>query len=226
MRIIVNANTMDRTVKGTIATALAIIILAVAAYGSYLPLRKAELFINTLGSFQSQPPTSLQDFEGRLAAPLDYPSPIGQEELVRNTANSVLGLLQRGVGSTSTVAAIVGFVQSYYDPIIARGKGMSFGQDVYLEGAMNELAFAGTEDTSFLNAAKQYYLEGLALGPNRPQTLYGLFGLYRASGDTTDAIAIGQKILSNWPSDASVQAALGSMLSQSQATSSRGVQTK
>ncbi len=225
-KIAAGTKTMDRTVQGVIAAVLAVVILAVAAYGSYLPLRKAELFISTLGSFQSQPPTSLQDFEGRLSTPLDYPSPIGQEELVRNTANSILGILQRGVGPTSTVMALVDFVQGYYDPIIARGKGMSFGQDLYLEGAMNELAFVATGEGSFLNATRQYYSEGVGLGPNRPQSLYGLFDVYRASGDATDAIAVGQKILSNWPSDQNVQAVLGSLLQQSHATSSQGVQAK
>ena len=128
---------MDKTVKGTIAVVVAIAILFFAVFGSYLPMRKAQIFIGTLQSFQATPPTSLQDLESRLSAGLDYYSPIGQEELVRNTANSVLGLVQHGLDATTT-ADLMGFLNSYYDPILDRGKGMSFGQDLYLEGAVNE----------------------------------------------------------------------------------------
>ncbi|MGC9968324.1 MAG: hypothetical protein ABSC29_01165 [Minisyncoccia bacterium] len=202
---------MDRTLKGTIAVVISAFILFVAVYGSYMPMRKAQMFIGTLQSFQTQPPTSLQNLEDRLSIPLDYPSPIGQEELVRNTANSVLSLIQRGTDATTT-AALINFLDGYYDPIIAQGKGMSFGQDVYLEGAVNEIAFVRTGDPSYLGRSLQYYRQGNALGPNRPQPLYGLFDVYRTIGDVTDTQAIAQKILTNWPMDQSIPGALAQFL--------------
>ena len=52
---------------------------------------------------------------------------------------------------------------------------MSFGQDLYLMGAINETAYAHTGNPAYLAAAQKYYEEGVALGPNRPQSLYGLF---------------------------------------------------
>lgn len=192
---------MDRTIKGVIAVVLCAAIAAVAAYGSYLPMTKAQIYIGMLQGFQSQPPSSLEDLETRIAVPLDYPSPIGQEEIVRNTANNVLSLLQRGLDATST-AQLIDFLNGYFDPIIARGRGMSFGQDVYLEGAINEIAFAQTGQAKYLDQAKQYYELGEKLGPNRPQTLYGLFDIYRAMGDATNTKLIAEKILANWPSDA------------------------
>lgn len=212
--------TMDRTYKTTIAAAIALCILAVAAYGSYMPMRKAQIFIGTLQSFQAQPPTSLQDLESRLSAGLDYPAPIGQEELVRNTANSILGLVQRGTDATTT-AQLVGFLNNYYDPILARGKGMSFGQDVYLEGVVNEVAFARTGNQNYLASSLQYYREGNALGPNRPQPLYGLFDVYRAAGDVTDTQAVAQKILANWPTDQSIAPALAQFLISAKASSAK-----
>ena len=48
---------------------------------------------------------------------------------------------------------------------------MSFGQDLYLEGAINELAFAGTGDPTYLAAAQHWYGEAVQLGPNRPQAI-------------------------------------------------------
>lgn len=90
---------------------------------------------------------------------------------------------------------------------------MSFGQDIYLEGAINEIAFAQTGQPNYLESALTYYREGNALGPNRPQPLYGLFDVYRGMGDATDTQVIGEKILSNWPTDQNVKAALAQFLS-------------
>ena len=197
----------DRTYHKVAAIILSIAILGVALYGSYLPMRKAQMFIATLQSLQTTPATSLSDLKSRISIPLDYPSPIGQEELVRNLANSVLSFIQQGADPSSTTQ-LMNFLDSYYNPILSSGKGMSFGQDVYLEGAINEIAFAETGDQSYLAAAKQWYLEARQLGPNRPQALYGLFDVYRAANNATDTIATAQHILANWPSDTRIQQAL------------------
>lgn len=197
----------DRTYKQLAAIILSVLVLGAAYYGSYMPMRKAQGFINTLQSLQTNPATSLQDLEARVSGPLNYPSPIGQEELVRNLANSVLSFVQRGGDATST-ADLIGFLNSYYNPILDRGRGMSFGQDLYLEGAVNEIAFVQTGNPSYLGAAQKWYSEGEALGPNRPQPLYGLFDVYRAAGDVSDTLTIANKILTNWPSDTRIQQSL------------------
>lgn len=214
----------DRTYHRVVAVIIVAAILGIAVYGSYLPMRKAQMFIATLQGLQTQQgqATSLQDLENKLSVPLNYPSPIGQEELVRNMANSVLSFVQQGGNATST-AELIGFLNSYYDPILNQGKGMSFGQDLYLEGAINEIAFAQTGDPTYLAAAQKWYSEGVALGPNRPQSLYGLFDVYRAEGDTTDTIAIGTTILHNWPSDTSIQQAMAMFLKAASTTSPESI---
>ena len=196
----------DRTYQRVAAEVIVAAILGIAIYGSYLPMRKAQMFITTLQALQTQQgqATSLQDLENKLSTPLNYPSPIGQEELVRNMANSVLSFVQQGGDATST-AELIGFLNSYYDPILNAGKGMSFGQDLYLAGAINEVAFSTTGDPTYLAAAQKWYSEGVALGPNRPQSLYGLFDVYRAEGDATDTIAVGTTIEHNWPTDTRIQ---------------------
>src|SRR5580692_7067768 len=160
---IIISHAMNATSKKIIAVAVSIAILCLAYVGSYRPLRKAQMFIATLQGLQTTPPTSLNDLETRLSIPLDYSSPIGQEELVRNTANSVLNFVQQSPDATST-DALVGFLMSYYNPILERGKGMSFGQDLYLVGAVNEIAFSKTGDPSYLETAQQYFEEGEQLG--------------------------------------------------------------
>jgi hypothetical protein len=203
----------DRTYQKVVAIIIVAAIFGVAAWGSYMPMRKAQMFITTLQGLQTQQgqATSLQDLENKLSVPLDYSAPIGQEELVRNMANSVLSFVQQGGGASST-AALVGYLNSYYDPILNQGKGMSFGQDLYLEGAINEVAFAGTGDPTYLIAAQKWYSEGVALGPNRPQSLYGLFDVYRAEGNTTGTLEVGTTILHNWPTDTNIQQAMATFL--------------
>lgn len=203
---------MDSTIKKFIAIVAVAFILAVWVYGSYLPMRKAQAFIATLQGLQAKPVASLDELKGRLSEPLDYPSPIGQEELVRNMANSVLAFVQRGADPAS-IAGLIDFLNGYYGPIVSRGRGMSFGQDVYLLGMVNELAFARTGDGKYLDAARKYYLQANQLGPDRPQPLYGLFDIYRTMGDVASTQAVVNKITANWPSDQGVRAALAQFLS-------------
>ncbi|MDR3582367.1 MAG: hypothetical protein P4L67_03790, partial [Candidatus Pacebacteria bacterium] len=207
----------DRTYRITAAIIIIAIIFGVAVVGSYLPMRKAQMFIATLQGLQTTPASSLQDLETRLSAPLDYPSPIGQEELVRNMANSVLAFVQQAPDPSST-AALVGYLNAYYNPILNSGKGMSFGQDVYLEGAINEIAFAETGDKTYLTAATNWYLLANKLGPNRPQALYGLFDVYRAANNATDTVATAQHILANWPTDTRIQQALAQYIATQTST--------
>ncbi len=210
---------MSRITKQVIAVVAALCIVAVGVYGSYLPMRKAQLFIATLQSLQTSPVQSLNELTTRLAMPLDYPSPIGQEELVRNTANNILGFVSQGADPTST-AVLISFLNHYYDPILAQGKGMSFGQDLYLMGAINEMAYVHTGNPTYLLGAQKYYEEGERLGPNRPQPLYGLFDVYRAEGNVASTTAIAEKIMQNWPTDTSVAQGLAAFLKAASSTPS------
>jgi hypothetical protein len=211
---------MNPTSKKIIAIVVSLCVLVIAYEGSYRPLRKAQMFIATLQGMQTNPPTSLGDLETRLSTPLDYTSPIGQEELVRNMANSILSFVQESQ-SVSSTDGLVDFMMSYYNPILARGKGMSFGQDLYLVGAVNEIAFVETGQTNFLSTSQEYYEEGEALGPNRPQPLYGLFDVYREEGNVASTTAIAQRILGNWPGDMNVSSALASFLKSATSSASK-----
>jgi hypothetical protein len=208
---------MHRITKQIIAGIVTLFVLFVAVWGSYLPMRKAEMFIGALQSMQTQPVSSLGDLEGRFSPPLNAPSPIGQEEIVRNLANSVLGFVQGNQNASST-QELLSYLFSYYDPILARGKGMSFGQDLYLVGAINEMAFVRTGDPAYLAASKQYYSEAVELGPNRPQALYGLFDVYRFLNDMPDAESTAKTILTDWPTDQNIKQGLATL--EAKATSS------
>jgi hypothetical protein len=190
---------MDRSIfKKIIGILASVFIMSVAYYGSYLPLQKSQSFIATLQSLSSV--KSLQEFEAKLSTPLDLPSPIGQEELVRNTSNITLNLVQQN-NSSGTIGEVVSYIEKYYAPIIDRGRGMSFEQNLYVLGTINEIAFIKTHNLKYLEDAHKYYDEGLTLGPTRPQFLYGMFDIYRTEGNVDGARAIKDRILSEWPGD-------------------------
>jgi hypothetical protein len=209
---------MSQTSKQVIAVIATVAILAAAWWGSYAPMRKAEIYIATLQGLQQNPATSLQDLTTRLGSPLDYPSPIGQEELVRNAANNILSFVQQSNDATTT-AALISFLRTYFDPIIAGGKGMSFGQDLYIMGAIEETAFARGGNPQYLAEAQKYYEEANQLGPDRPQSLYGLFDAYRFEGNVASTTAVANKVLSLWPTDQNIRQGLAAFLSQVQAQS-------
>lgn len=161
-------------------------------------MRKSQLFIEAMQKLPSV--TSVPDLISTLSVPFDAPSPVGQEELVRNSANVVLGAIQQ-TNDPTVISSLMDFIETRYQPIIARGTGMSFEQNLYILGTMNELAFVRTQDTKYFTAAKNYYSQGLALGPKRPQFLYGMFDIYRIEGNVDSVTAITNQILSQWPND-------------------------
>lgn len=197
---------MDSTLKKIIAAAAAALVLAIAYYGSFLPLYKSMAFIGVYQNLNQS--ASLQDFENEFSRVLDIPSPVGQEELVRNMTNIILSSLRGLTGDTRAAEELVRFAEGYYAPIISYGRGMSFGQDVYLMGAINEYMFTLTKNPQYLLDAQRYFQQGLELGPKRPQFLYGMFDIYRMEGNADGARAIGEQVLSQWPSDAMMRQAL------------------
>lgn len=206
---------MIHPVKKTIAVTTVAILAGLAYYGSYLPFRKSSLFIDAIGRLGSA--RTVADVEALFSVPLDAASPIGQEELVRNMTNNIFNFVAKNKDKPEFTPPLVDYVERYYRPIVARGKGMSFGQNLYILGALNEAAFLGTRDPRYLEAAQQYFEQGLSLGPKRPQFLYGLFDVYRLKGDVNRAKKIGEQILAQWPNDERARAALTELTDKTEA---------
>lgn len=198
--------------KKIIAVAACASVLLLAYYGSCLPLRKSQTFIGAMRRMATF--RSFSDFTEAFSGPLNMPSPIGQEELVRNVANHVLGFVERNRDRPELVRAFVDYVEAYFEPIIARGRGMSFEQNLYLLGILNEFAFVQTKEARYFAAAKRYYGLGRELGPKRPQTLYGMFDIYRMENNAAGAREVGEQILEQWPDDERTRAALAEFLAK------------
>jgi hypothetical protein len=197
---------MDTDFKKIIAGVSTLILLGIAIYGSYLPYRKSELYIASLS--QASSATTLKGYTDATSVPLDAPSPIGQEELVRNTAGTVTGIIQAsGPKSPDIIPPLLAFLNSYYDPIIQSGKGMSFNQNLYILGSGDETAFSITHDPKYILLAQQYFEQGLLNSPKRPQFIYGLFDVYRMEGDAAKAKQMFDLISQYWPADTRVKSA-------------------
>lgn len=200
---------MNQTARYIIASVLSILIVLTWYVGSYAPFQKSRIFVHVLSvknSFQS-----VQELEDTFSGALDYSSPIGQEELVRNTGSYILSFAQQS-DDADVIVPLVQYVTRYFDPIIARGRGMSFGQDLYLLGVLNEVTLVKTKDPKYLQAAHAYYAKALELGPRRPQPLFGMFDVYRFEGDAEGAKKIADQILAQWPTDTRTRDALDAFL--------------
>lgn len=189
---------MSPEIKKAIAGLIVIFIVIVGYFGSYLPMVKSMLFISAIQSFSGV--RTIQDLEKNFSMPLDFYSPIGQEELVRNTTNTIVNILQN-VSDPKGIVHLVNYVESYYNPIIERGKGMSFGQNLFVLGTINEVSFIRTGDKKYLTAAENYFKKEIVLGSKRPQGLYGLLDVYKFE-DNKDAFKnVADQILGQWPND-------------------------
>ena len=184
-------------------------IVFTAYYGSYLPMRKSQVFIESLRSIRSA--SSLDEIKKIVSVSFDFPSPIGQEELVRNFTNIAMDLTNRN-DDPIVISQLMDFVDEYYGPIIEREKGMSFGQDLYLLGALNEVAFLKTKDQKYFVKSKFYFEKAHELAPQRPQPLYGLLDIYRIEGNVQMVQKIANQILSQWPGDERTIGALADFL--------------
>ena len=198
----------SRVLKKSIAAAVGVFFLLVAYYGSYLPLKKSLVFIAALR--QADAITSFDEFAEVFSAPLEVPSPIGQEELVRNVGQNILGIVQQ-TDDPRLIDAVHQLLDKYYAPIIAHGKGTNFAQNVFILGTINEVAYRKTGEARYLEAAERFYLKGLELSPARPQFLYALFALYGGLGRHDEARRIGEQILTQWPTDERTREALSTI---------------
>ena len=190
---------MNESNKKIIALLASIVIIVMIYYGSFLPLRKSQIFISTMRYLGEA--KTLDELKTRVSVPLDYPSPYGQEELVRQVASLVTNIVSQSNTTPPVIDDLISYLNKYYSPIIENGRGMSFNQNLYVLGSLNEVAFIRTNKVEYLMAAEKYFTRSYELGPKRPQALFGLFDVYRAKGDVAKVTEISNQILNQWPGE-------------------------
>jgi hypothetical protein len=149
-----------------------------------------------------------------LSPALDAPSPIGQEELVRWSAQTVTDLIHMGRTKQESTVRFVEFLNHYFVPIVQRRKGNSFALTAYVAGTAQMEAYFKMGNAVYLTDAETLFLTGLEASPKRAEFLYGLFDVYRLAGNTDRVKAIADQILTQWPDDQATRASLAEYLAQ------------
>lgn len=203
---------MSRNFKQFIASIVISIIIVASYFGNFLPFKKSTSYILALRNLNQY--RSVGDFEQAFEKVFNFYSPIGQEELVRNTISIILGFLRGPKQPQAVVDELVRYIEYYAQPIVSYGRGMSFGQNIYLLGSLNLAAFYQTNNEKYLSKAESYYKKGLTISPRRPQYLYGLLEIYRVKNNYQEAEKMAKQILSFWPEDKKVENLFQEILSK------------
>ena len=166
--------------------------------GAYMPWGKATGYIAALRNLSNV--HSMDEFKIDFDQPLNYYSPVGDEEVVKFLSNDILQLVNQKGQPEPVARALVGYIETRL-----------FQDNVrhLLTGAqMHAILWAKYHDDADYKIAEQYYLKALDIGPRLPPVLYGLMDLYRMKGDKANMERIANIIVGYWPSDESVQALL------------------
>jgi tetratricopeptide (TPR) repeat protein len=191
---------MNQLPKQIIAISVSFFILVMIFYGSYLPYKKSKTFISSLGRLRVGMIRDFNQLDKVVSSPLKINSPIGQEELIRQFLEIFSNLINQNK-DPEVVGVLVKYIEAYANPILNKGKGLSFNQDLYLTIKLYLTAYEKTQDKKYLDQAKKYAELSYFLGPKRPQALYFLFDVYRLENNIEKAKKIGEEILTYWPED-------------------------
>lgn len=189
---------MDTPAKQIIAIFGAVIVFSFGIYGNYLPWAKSVAYV--VASQNAGNAKSLDELKKIIEPALDMGSPVGQPELVRNMANSLMYTI-RNSQDHNLIDATMQFLDKYMGPTVERGRGMSYGQDMYIWGIMNETAAVQSRNSAYADIAQDTFSKCVSLAPDRPQCLYGLMDIYRIKGEKEKLKGVAEKVLQNWPND-------------------------
>jgi tetratricopeptide (TPR) repeat protein len=198
---------MSQTLKTTAALILSVFVLFMVYWGVYLPFRKAQLLVIAMKDFRTS--KTIGDFENIFSRVLDFYSPTGQEESIKQFGLIVIELFKQKDLPRSVVEELLGFSQKYLDSLIKFNSGGYSSQNLLILGEFYQIFGARFNDSVYLEKAIEYFKKGLELSPQRPQFLYKLFNTYLIGlKDFSSAREIGEEILKYWPSDREVVEAL------------------
>jgi len=171
-------------------------ILAVLAiiFGSYLPLIKSQTYIDALSLLQSV--KTIEEFEANFDKSLKYYSPVGDEEVVKYLANTILQIMSQQNQSE----AVDRMLSDYVEPYLFKNET----RHLLSAGQMHEALLTKYKRLEDLQKAQSYFETAFAIGPKLPPVLYGLLDVYRMEGNNEKAKQIGEIIFKYWPDDKNV----------------------
>jgi len=201
---------LDPLIKKILSILASVVVVVFLYLGAYLPYEKSQKLISAMGSIQGG--ASLQGYENAFSSVLDYYSPVGQGESVKQLGNSTLSILSSQKNLPKNIAEeLLKFNLKYFEPIINNSRGGNASQNILILGQIYHTMAMSYNDINYLNNAIDYYKKGLDNSPRRPQFLYSLLEAYQVKRDYPSAIKIGEEILKYWPADTQIKQAVEEM---------------
>src|SRR3989344_4656571 len=176
-----------------------IIILIVFAFisvyfGAYLPFARGQAYITALRAAQSI--HSLNEFEALFDRPLDFYSPVGDEEVAKFLGMDILNTITQ-VRPEELNRALVEYIEAHMLKNNVR--------HLIILGQMYSILWREYGHKEDYMKSEAYQRKALEIGPNLPPVLYGLLDIYQASGDNAKLKEIASEIVKYWPEDEGVQ---------------------
>ena len=195
---------MSRTFKQVIAVIVAATVVGAFYFGSYLPLRKSQMHIDAVLSLQSGKINTLEDFNNLFDPVLDFYSPVGQDEITQYYLGILANIINQQSDKT-VIDILARKAESRMAPILEKGKGFNFNQNLYTLGSIYKIVAIKFRDEGYYQKSVNIFQEGLKYSPNRLIFLRGLFDLYAAHGYNDKAREIGETILKYYPNEDTVK---------------------
>lgn len=195
---------MNYPLKKFVIVIVIVIVMIAMYFGSYLPFRKGQLLIEVIQNAKLA--RTVDEFEKTISQSLDFYSPTGQNESVRQIGNIVLNVLASQNDLPKPIAEeLLDFTAKYFEPIIQVKRGGNLSQNFLILGYLYQTVGLRFNESSYMEKAIDYYKEGLKISPKRPQFLYNLLEIYQAQKDSASAKGIAEKILEYWPNDEKIR---------------------
>lgn len=177
---------------------LASVIIILASYfliwGAVLPWNMAGNYIDALRSAR-QEKISLDGFVDLFSGVLNYPSPVGQEEVVKFLSGDLKGMVANQ--EEPVARALADFIDPYL-----------FKTDVRHLLTRAEINYTlwkrFNKQEDFIKTAEAYQEAG-KIGTFLPQPLYGLYNIFLEGGQKDLAQRTGKEILRLWPTETRIK---------------------
>jgi tetratricopeptide (TPR) repeat protein len=189
---------MNPLPKKIIAISATIVILIAMYLGSFLPLRKSQIYIKAMFNFQSGKVHSVEDFVGLFGSALNFYSPIGQDEVVSYYSGILANVINQQ-NNEQVIEILLKESEKWMEPILKAQKGFVFNQNLYNFAVVYKIAGLKFKNEIYYQKSLDLFNEGLKYSPNRLIFLGGLYELYQAKGDNEKMKEISEIVLKYYP---------------------------
>lgn len=189
--------------KQSIIVILIVFALFLIYFGAYLPFARGRAYVTALRAAQSI--NSLNEFKALFDRPLNFYSPVGDEEVAKFLSIDILKTITQARPEELNRALV-----EYIEPYMLKNNV----RHLIILGQMYSVLWREYGHNEDYLKSEAYQRQAFEIGPNLPPVLYGLLDIYQASGDDVKLKEIVSDIVKYWPEDEGVQKVLQRINSQ------------